>query len=112
MKPSAATMCLALLLLIGAAQAPAQVPSQASVVGIASSPSPTAEMIDAMVRATIRRYQLPGIAVGVIEDGRLRLQIPDFAIRKGEIIGLSGLEGSGQRLLLLHCAGLHPAAAG
>ena len=85
MKPSAATMCLALLLLIGAAQAPAQVPSQASVVGIASSPAPTAEMIDAMVRATIRRYQLPGIAVGVIEDGRLV-----FARGYGETVHGSG----------------------
>ena len=85
MKPSAATMCLALLLLIGAAQAPAQVPSQASVVGIASSPAPTTEMIDATVRATIRRYQLPGIAVGVIEDGRLV-----FARGYGETVHGSG----------------------
>ena len=64
-------------------------------------------------RETHRQEQpalsLRGIA---LENGRLRLELPDFAIRKGEIIGLSGLEGSGQRLLLLHCAGLHPAAAG
>jgi CubicO group peptidase (beta-lactamase class C family) len=32
---------------------------------------PTPEVIDASVRATIARYQLPGIAVGVIEDGKV-----------------------------------------
>ena len=32
---------------------------------------PTPEAIDAAVRATIERYQLPGIAVGVIEDGKV-----------------------------------------
>ena len=37
--------------------------------GAAAGPSPDA--IDAAVRATIDRYQLPGIAVGVIEDGKV-----------------------------------------
>ena len=32
---------------------------------------PSAEIIDAAVRATIERYRLPGIAVGVIEDGKV-----------------------------------------
>jgi CubicO group peptidase (beta-lactamase class C family) len=32
---------------------------------------PTAEAIDAAVRATIERYQLPGIAVGVIDRGKV-----------------------------------------
>ena len=32
---------------------------------------PTPQAIDAAVRATIDRYQLPGIAVGVIEDGKV-----------------------------------------
>ena len=30
-----------------------------------------AEAIDAAVRATVERYTLPGIAVGVIEDGKI-----------------------------------------
>ncbi|MEO6227988.1 MAG: serine hydrolase [Thermomonas sp.] len=32
---------------------------------------PTPDVIDASVRATIARYHLPGIAVGVIEDGKV-----------------------------------------
>ncbi|MEF9977769.1 MAG: serine hydrolase [Thermomonas sp.] len=33
--------------------------------------APTPQQIDAAVRATIERYNLPGIAVGVIEDGKV-----------------------------------------
>ena len=36
-----------------------------------SGASPDASAIDAVVRETIDRYQLPGIAVGVIEDGKV-----------------------------------------
>lgn len=64
-------------------------------------------------RETRRREQPAFTLTGVVlDDRRLRVAVPDFAIRKGEVIGLAGLEGSGQRLLLLHCAGLLPAAAG
>ena len=46
---------------------------------------PTPEAIDAAVRATIERYQLPGIAVGVIEDGKVV-----FARGYGETVAGSG----------------------
>ena len=46
---------------------------------------PTPEAIDAVVRATIERYQLPGIAVGVIEDGKVV-----FARGYGETVAGSG----------------------
>ncbi|RZA16408.1 MAG: serine hydrolase [Lysobacteraceae bacterium] len=49
----------------------------------ASGPPPDA--IDAAVRATIERYQLPGIAVGVIEDGKVV-----FARGYGETVAGSG----------------------
>ncbi|MBX7215015.1 MAG: sugar ABC transporter ATP-binding protein [Thermoflexales bacterium] len=54
-------------------------------------------------------FTLSGV---VLDDRRLRIALPEIAIRRGEIIGLAGLEGSGQRLLLQHCAGLLPATAG
>lgn len=41
-----------------------------------------------------------------LSDERLTLCIDQFTLQKGEVIGLAGLEGSGQRLLLLLCAGL------
>jgi simple sugar transport system ATP-binding protein len=50
-------------------------------------------------------------SVGV-ERGRLRLNGLDFAVREGETIGLAGMEGSGQSLLLRACAGLVPMVEG
>ena len=46
---------------------------------------PAPEVVDAAVRATIARYQLPGIAVGVIEDGKVV-----FARGYGETVAGSG----------------------
>jgi len=41
-----------------------------------------------------------------IEGDRLSLQIDRLTVNAGEVIGLAGLEGNGQQLLLLACAGL------
>jgi simple sugar transport system ATP-binding protein len=41
-----------------------------------------------------------------IADNRLRLQNINLQVRAGEIIGLAGIGGSGQHLLLRACAGL------
>ncbi len=46
---------------------------------------PTPEAIDAAVRATVARYHLPGIAVGVIEDGKVV-----YARGHGETVAGSG----------------------
>lgn len=44
-----------------------------------------------------------------LEDHRLRMKGIDLTVRAGEIIGLSGMEGSGQQLFLQALAGLcHP----
>ena len=44
-----------------------------------------------------------------IEDERLTINDLDLSVQSGEVFGLAGLEGSGQRLLLHACAGLiHP----
>jgi simple sugar transport system ATP-binding protein len=46
-----------------------------------------------------------------LNDDRLEIHIDHLDTRCGEVIGLAGLEGSGQRLLLMACAGiLHPTA--
>jgi simple sugar transport system ATP-binding protein len=42
----------------------------------------------------------------VIEGDRLSLQLDKLTVQAGEVIGLAGLEGNGQQLLLLACAGL------
>jgi general nucleoside transport system ATP-binding protein len=41
-----------------------------------------------------------------IEDDRFVLHVPDLDIARGEVIGLAGIEGSGQRPFVLACAGL------
>jgi ABC-type uncharacterized transport system ATPase subunit len=41
-----------------------------------------------------------------IEEGTTHIQHLDLDVRAGEVIGLAGLEGSGQRALLRGCAGL------
>ena len=52
--------------------------------------------------------QLNGLTVS---DWRVEVKKLDLEVRAGEVIGLAGLEGSGQRLVLQACAGLrHPTA--
>lgn len=58
-----------------------------------SSSGPTPEIIDATVQAAIARYRLPGIAVGVIEDGRVT-----FAKGYGETVYGSGDPVTGDTL--------------
>lgn len=48
----------------------------------------------------------------VVESARLRLQTVTLDLRAGEIVGLAGMEGSGQELLLRACAGLVRPVAG
>ncbi|MCY7321726.1 MAG: ATP-binding cassette domain-containing protein [Phormidesmis sp. CAN_BIN36] len=47
-----------------------------------------------------------------VDTDRLSLHLNDLTAYKGEVIGLAGLEGSGQQLLLLLCAGLLHSASG
>jgi ABC-type uncharacterized transport system ATPase subunit len=46
------------------------------------------------------------------EHGRIRFDHLDLEVRAGETIGLAGMEGSGQSLLLRACAGLAPSNNG
>jgi CubicO group peptidase (beta-lactamase class C family) len=79
---SARLAALGLLLCAGAATAAPQ-----AMAANAGSPSggPSEQAIDATVQATIARYHLPGIAVGVIEDGKVV-----FARGYGETVAGSG----------------------
>ena len=47
-----------------------------------------------------------------LEDARMRIKNINLDIRAGEVIGLAGMEGSGQSLLMRACAGLSRPVAG
>ncbi|OLP17374.1 sugar ABC transporter ATP-binding protein [Leptolyngbya sp. 'hensonii'] len=47
-----------------------------------------------------------------LSSDRLRLTIDHLTVHQGEVLGLAGLEGSGQQLLLRLCAGLLTACTG
>jgi simple sugar transport system ATP-binding protein len=47
-----------------------------------------------------------------VEASRLRIDEVSFEARSGEVIGLAGMEGSGQAILLSACAGLTRTVAG
>jgi general nucleoside transport system ATP-binding protein len=53
--------------------------------------------------------QLDGLTVS---DWRLEVRGLDLVVQAGEVIGLAGLEGSGQRLVLQACAGLRRPTTG
>ena len=47
-----------------------------------------------------------------LSDGRLHVGLPAFAAHRGEVIGLAGLDGSGQEMFMRALAGLHPVLQG
>lgn len=85
------------------------------VAGEVEMPAPAEDLVRLMFgqeMAGVRRGALaPGPTVlkveGLaLEDGRLRLEGLSAEVRAGEVVGLAGLEGSGQRPFLRACAGL------
>jgi ABC-type uncharacterized transport system ATPase subunit len=60
-------------------------------------------------RAGGRALELKGLA---LEDQRLQIRGVDLTLDEGEVIGLAGMEGSGQALFLEACAGLVRPVAG
>ncbi|MDW8352836.1 MAG: ATP-binding cassette domain-containing protein, partial [Anaerolineae bacterium] len=48
----------------------------------------------------------------ILRNDRLEMSIEHLSVQRGEVIGIAGLEGSGQQLFLLTCAGLERPAGG
>ncbi len=91
------------------------------VAGEAAMPCPTEDLVALMFGQAIPRVVRAGVEPGAprlqLEDVALkdwRLGVTGFSVevRAGEIVGLAGLEGNGQQLLLRACAGLHRPASG
>jgi len=47
-----------------------------------------------------------------VEDYRMQVHVDEFEVKAGEVIGLAGMEGSGERLFLRACCGLLRPVAG
>ncbi|MDX2271116.1 MAG: ATP-binding cassette domain-containing protein [Cyanobacteriota bacterium] len=94
---------------------------QGSVVGELGIPTASATLIDLMFGRALppplkppTRQPIPLLCLKntVLQNSQSPLPIPDFTLQQGEVIGLAGVEGSGQQRLLLHLAGLSPAVSG
>ncbi|MCD8490064.1 MAG: ATP-binding cassette domain-containing protein [Desertifilum sp.] len=88
---------------------------QGQVVGREPIPCPAAKLVAMMFDRelappvkppTVRAEPMLELQGIVLNGDRLTVAIDQLSVQKGEVIGLAGLEGSGQRLLLLCCAGL------
>lgn len=94
---------------------------QGRVAGRSAMPCPEATLIDLMFGqelalpkkvSMVQPQPLVQLQDLTIAADRRQIQIDDLTIHPGEVIGLAGLEGSGQDLLLQCCAGLLPPIAG
>ena len=94
---------------------------QGRMVGHAEIPCPDRELVKLMFGGELAEPSKPATATGevrlhlrelAVETERLQLKLDRLDVRSGEVIGCAGLEGNGQQLLLLACAGLLPPRLG
>jgi len=91
------------------------------VSGEAEMPCPVDRLVEMMFGRSLPPTECPLVEPGpvvlqvdevTIPSYRLTVEGVNLQVRAGEVIGLAGLEGSGQRLFLRACAGLERLAAG
>ena len=91
------------------------------LVGTRALPCPNRELVRLMFGAEVPRSERARAARDTttllvdrasIHTYRLDVEVPTLEARAGEVIGLAGLEGSGQRLFMEACAGLRPIRSG
>jgi simple sugar transport system ATP-binding protein len=91
------------------------------VAGEAEMPWPVERLVEMMFGHSLPVVECvpvePGPVVlrlegATIPSHRLTVEDLDLEARAGEVIGVAGLEGSGQRLFLRACAGLEPVTSG
>ncbi len=94
---------------------------QGQVVGDLPIPATDAQMIELIFGQALAppvKYatRQSGVALALeqitLSSDRLTINLPPLTVQAGEVIGLAGLEGSGQQLLLQLCAGLGRSSTG
>lgn len=88
---------------------------QGKLVGQATPPYDTDQLVELMFGKVIVTWESRPPKVGeqtllidnlCVEDYRLRIEDVNLQVNAGEVIGVAGMEGSGQRVFLRTCAGL------
>src|SRR5258706_12270346 len=88
---------------------------QGALTGVVEPPYSTDRLVAMMFGKAVsfggRTSTKPGAAVLRLEhiwleDARLQIKDASLEVRAGEVIGLAGMEGSGQAMFLQSCAGL------
>ncbi len=88
---------------------------QGKLVGTKDIPCPTSDLVRMMFGEEVPRSEREALEKGActlelnnvtIRTYRLTLENISLRLCEGEVLGLAGLEGSGQRLLMRACAGL------
>ena len=94
---------------------------QGEVIGERDLPAPATELVEMMFGQVIAESDRPEVATGgpnLILDGvsinerHMTMADVSVSVDAGEVVGLAGLEGSGQRLFLGACTGLNPPSSG
>jgi simple sugar transport system ATP-binding protein len=94
--------------------------SRGKVVGERTLPADRADVVRLMFGAIELGGERPAVDLGpaaltvsgLTRRGRDAVPYPDLTVRRGEVLGLAGLEGSGQRTFLRLCAGMERPASG
>ncbi|MGJ3237980.1 MAG: ABC transporter ATP-binding protein [Anaerolineae bacterium] len=89
--------------IVGTRQMPATKVELVQLMFGADLPTPQRQHKDLNSQAVLLNMQDVAISAG-----RLQMTNINLSVRRGEIIGLAGLDGSGQELIMRGIAGLHP----
>lgn len=91
------------------------------LVGERAMPATKAELVRLMFGQDIAPQERSAGSLGeivlkldslTIQDRRVRVETLSLDVREGEVIGLAGLDGSGQEALMRACVGLTPVVGG
>lgn len=94
---------------------------QGKVIGERAMPCPISELVAMMFGQAIERTERPAMHAEKVvlqvsdlsaQGRRLQVRSINLGVREGEVIGLAGLDGSGQEAFLRTIAGLQPSISG